>query len=706
MSNPGAGDYQSRKRRALGAPALEDVRDALEAGVQAYRKGDFTAAREQAENALRDMPNQPDALHLMALISHETGAINAAVGYIERALAVTPDNAAYQNNLATMYLAAGRDGDARATLTRLMENHPDYSGGYYNLANIFKADGELSSARNHYRLALMHQPNFVDAHVNLTQTLLEMEELGEAIESARKGVECGPVSALAHASLAAVLLAQGDFAAAAEACRKAISLDAAPGEPYLSLGNALVGQGQHEAAVAPLRMALERLPERATVHNSPGVALLESNQLEASEVALRRAVALAPALVEGHSNLGHLLNLRDRPEDAAAHAWRALELDSDFTAAWINLAGALLALDQPAEALTAAERAIALNADSAEAENSLGSALAALARDADARAAFTRAIALAPESAEPHFNLALGLLIAGDYRAGFAEYEWRLKLAGDAVSHFPTPMWDGADLDGATILLHAEQGFGDTLQFVRFASLVAERGGRVIVACQEPLRRLLGTVAGISETISLDGPAPAFAHHAALASLPHILGVNPDNMPPAAAKAGYVPAADAPWELAATDGARLKIGLAWAGSPANKINRRRSCPVEFLTPLLARDDMAFYALQVGPAARDIAGNAAIADLSPRLGDFADTAAAIGGLDLVISIDSAVAHLAGALGHTIWVMLSHGGDWRYLRAGEDNPWYPSMRHFRQPAPGDWSAVIRAISAALDDFHPRR
>ncbi|MBT5037904.1 MAG: tetratricopeptide repeat protein [Rhodospirillaceae bacterium] len=701
MSDPSISDDLSRERRALGAPALDGVRDALEAGVQAYRQGDYQAARTQAENALKDMPNQPDALHLMALISQQAGALDAAIGYIERALAVTPDSAAYQNNLATMYLAAGRDEDARAILGRLMDNHPDYPGGYYNLANIFKADGDLQSARNHYRLALNHKPDFIDAHINLTQTLLELGNFDEALDSARSGVECGPVSALAHESLAAVLLSQNDCAAAADACRKAIGLDAAPGEPYLALGNALIGLGEFEAAIEPLCQAKERLPDHAVIHNSLGVALLESNRLDEAEVALRRAIELVPTMIEAYSNLAHLLILSHQPEDAAAHAWRAVELDKGFAAGWNNLAGALLALDQPAEALTAAERALALGAVTAEAENTLGSALSALARDREARMAFERAIALAPKNAEIHFNHALSLLTAGNYRAGFAEYEWRLKLGGGAVSHLSTPMWDGTALDGATILLHAEQGFGDSLQFIRYAPLVAEQGGRVVLACQEPLKRLLQGVAGISETVALDGPVPAFEHHATLASLAHILDVNPEKLPPAKA---YVGSSEAPWQFEAPAAARLKIGIAWSGSPANKINRRRSCPVDFLTPLFGRDDIACYSLQVGPGSEDISGNGQIEDLSPRLKDFADTAAAIAGLDLVITIDSAVAHLAGALGHPVWVMLSHSGDWRYLRGREDNPWYPTMRHFRQPEPGDWAAVVSAVQDALDGFGP--
>lgn len=381
----------------------------------------------------------------------------------------------------------------------------------------------------------------------------------------------------------------GDFIAAAGAGRTAISLDPAPGEPYLSLGNALIGQGQYSAAVEPLRAASERLPGNATIHNSLGVALLESGQLTAAETSLRRTVELMPTLIEGHSNLSHLLNLLHLPEDAAAHAWRAVELDANFAAGWNNLAGALLALDQPEKALTAAERAIELSGESVEAENTLGRALAALARGGEARAAFERALKIAPDNAEVHFNHALSLLTAGEYSTGFSEYEWRLKLGGDAISHFTTAMWDGAPLDGATILLRAEQGFGDCLQFIRFAPLVAERGGHVIVACQEPLRRLLAGVAGVSETVSLDGPVREFAQHVALASLPHILNMNPGTMAPPSA---YVPQSKNPWQLGAPAGARLKVGFAWSGNPTNKINRRCSCPIEHLAPLLARRDIA------------------------------------------------------------------------------------------------------------------
>jgi tetratricopeptide (TPR) repeat protein len=528
-----------------------------------------------------------------------------------------------------------------------------------------------------------------------------MGALDEAIETAHQAIAVAPASAVVFASLAAALLIQNDHDGAADASRKAIAIDPLSGEPYFTLGNALLALGQIDAAAQALHMATAQLPERADVLNSLGVALLESGQLEAAETALRRALDISPALVEGHSNLGHLLNLDNQPEEAAVHAWRALELDEGFVSAWINLAAALLTLDQPAEALTAAERALALTPDSAETLNCLGSALDALGRDAEARAAYERAIQLEPDLAEAHFNRALNLLMAGDYRAGFDEYEWRLKLAGGAVSRATTAMWDGAPLNGATVLLHAEQGFGDSLQFIRFAPLVAERGGRVILACQEPLLSLLSAVEGIDETVALDGAVPEFDSHAALASLPHILDVAPDSLAPAAA---YIPPSETPWQLDAPAAARLKVGFAWSGSPANKINRRRSCPVEFLQPLLGRSDIACYGLQVGPSAEDIAANGAIEDLSPRLADFADTAAAIGGLDLVISIDSAVAHLAGGLGHPVWAMLSHGGDWRYLRGGDDNPWYPTMRHFRQPAPGDWAAVIAAIGDALDGFQP--
>jgi Flp pilus assembly protein TadD len=700
MSNARISDDQSRDSRALGAPALDDVRDALEAGVQAFRRGDLSAAKTQAEAALRDLPNQPDALHLLALIAHQSGAHGEAVRHIEQALAVTPDNIPFRNNLAMMYQAAGRLADARETLDRLLREHPEYHGAHYNLAGLLKEEGDLAAARDHYRLALVQEPAFADAYVNLVQTLLEMGKVTEAVDTARKATNAAPPSAAVHASLAAALSAAGDFAGAAEASRKSIAADPLPGEPYLTLGNALIALGQIDAAVNPLHLAAARLPQRADAQNSLGVALLESGDLAAAETALRRAVEIAPDLVEGHSNLGHLLNLDNRPDDAAAHAWRAIELDDGFASAWVNLAGALLALDQPEEALTAAERAVAAAPDSAEAQTALGSALDALTRGDEARAAYGRAIAIAPDLAEAHFNRALSLLAAGDYEAGFAEYEWRLKIGGDAVTRAGLPVWDGVPLDGATILLHAEQGFGDTLQFVRYAPLVAALGGRVVLACQAPLTRLLARVEGIAETVALDGPMPDFAAHAALASLPHSLARHPGNLPAAA----YIPADPAPWTFDAPATARLKVGFAWSGRPANKINRRRSCAVQHLAPLFARGDIACYGLQIGPAAADIAGLEGIEDLSPRIGDFADTAAAIGGLDLVITIDSALAHLAGALGRPVWTILSHGGDWRYPRGAEENPWYPTMRHFRQPAPGDWPAAIGEVQRALDGFSP--
>ncbi len=701
MADSPVSDDQSRDSRALGAPALDDVRDALEAGVQAYRRGDLADAKANAETALRDLPNQPDALHMLALVADQSGAHDEAVRHLERALTVTPDNVPFRNNLATMYQAAGRTEEARATLDKLLEEHPDYHGAHYNLARLVKEEGDLAAARDHFRLAIVHEPGFADAYVNLVQTLLEMGAVEDAVEAAQKATVAAPASATVHASLSAALMAQGDFAGAAEAGRKSIATDPLPGEPYLTLGNALIALGQFDTAVNPLHLAAARLSERADVHNSLGVALLETGDLAGAETALRHALEIHPALTEAHSNLGHLLTLDNRPEDGAAHAWRALELDETFASAWINLANALLALDQPEEALTAAERAIALVPDTAEAQNCLGSTLDALTRGADARAAYERAIALEPELAEAHFNRALNLLGAGDYEAGFAEYEWRLKLAGGAVSHTARPSWDGTPLEGATILLHAEQGFGDSLQFIRFAPLVAEKGGRVILACQEPLTRLLSRVDGVAKTVALGGEMPDYACHAALASLPHILGVHPNNLPPAAA---YLPPAAEPWQLDAPTGARLKVGFAWSGSPANKINRRRSCAIEFFAPLFAHDDIAPYSLQIGPAAADIEGQERIADLSPIITDFADTAAAIAGLDLVISIDSAVAHLAGALGYPVWTILSHGGDWRYPHGAAENPWYPNMRHFRQPAPGDWPSVIREVQEALNGFNP--
>jgi hypothetical protein len=374
-----------------------------------------------------------------------------------------------------------------------------------------------------------------------------------------------------------------------------------------------------------------------------------------------------------------------------------------------NLAMALGAAGKVEEAVNIAKTAVEMKSDYAEGFNTLGNLLADLGRYDDAAAAFGRAIQLRPDYAVAHWNLSLILLLRGDFEAGWAEHEWRRKTTVEShPREFEQPMWDGGDLHGRTILLHHEQGFGDMIQFIRYAPLVAERGGRVILSCPTELASLLREIPQIAEVHAGDD-LPEFDCHCPILSLPAVFKTRVETIP---AKTPYL---KAPVEsvdrwreiLGAKDG-KLRVGLAWAGNPRRRLDRRRSIRLEQLAPLSMVKGVRLYSLQKGQTPQTSTGVPAgleLIDLSSRLHDFAETAGAIENLDLVISVDTAVAHLAGAMGKPVWVLIGYVPASRWMLDRNDSPWYPTMRLFRQPAMDDWSTPIAQIAQALREMTDR-
>src|SRR2546427_9684856 len=357
------------------------------------------------------------------------------------------------------------------------------------------------------------------------------------------------------------------------------------------------------------------------------------------------------------------------------------------------------------DAIASYRLALALKPDYAEAHKNLGIALWNHGKLAEAIACFRQALALKPAYVHAHAGLGLALLRAGDLSHGFTEYEWRWKVKQFeqqcAGLILPQPFWDGSELNGRTILLYAEQGFGTTIQFIRYAPLVARRGGRVIVACQPELVRLLASVAGIARVVSEREPLPDFDLHAPLLSLPRIIGTTLETIP---AQCLYlIPPESSSVKVEVTPDVKLKVGIVWAGLPIHRNDRNRSCPLSYFLELAELPGVAVYSLQKQPMAAglgEVTPGMPVRDLSDQIGDWADTAAAICQLDLVLTVDTGVAHLAGALGRPVWVLLPHVGvDWRWMTGREDSPWYPSMRLFRQKAPGDWPEVFARVSAEL-------
>ena len=465
--------------------------------------------------------------------------------------------------------------------------------------------------------------------------------------------------------------------------------------------------------------------------------LAEQGQTVAAISAYRESLGTAPDCFPAHFNLGNALIKAGRPVEAVESFVACLRLAPDFGAAYVNLARTLRTLGLLGQAQSMAELAGQYLPSAAEAKicladilhdrsdfaaaaalyrqvldiapdhpgalSNLGNTLNAMGCLSDALVLHDRAVAAVPDEAEFHFSLAAALLAAGDYARGWDEYEWRWRRSQAEPRGFGET-WRGDDLAGRTILLHAEQGLGDTLQFVRYVPLVAERGGRVVLEVQAPLVRLMQTMPGGAKVIARGEVLPDFDTHCPLLSLPRLFGTRLETIPADGPYLQADPTAVATWrrKLAADDG-RLHVGLVWAGSAhsddpgAHLIDQRRSLNFTDLAPLFDLPDVRFVSLQMhlslGPASELTDGR--VLDPMSAVTDFADTAAIVANLGLVISVDTSVAHLAGALGKRVWLLSRFDGCWRWLKDREDSPWYPGMRIYQQTRPGDWLSVIERI-----------
>jgi Flp pilus assembly protein TadD len=474
----------------------------------------------------------------------------------------------------------------------------------------------------------------------------------------------------------------------------------------LKLAAQSVAQGKPDEAVRICRNLLAKFPNDARIHYALGVALGHIGQIDPAIDRLRQAIRLKPDLFEAHTNLGVLLGRRGNPDESMAAFIEAIRLRPDVAELQMNLSNALRENWRFEQAIAAAQKAIALKPSLPEAQLCLGAAMACVGRFDRAIDAYRCAIRLRPDFPAAHLNLALAELVTGNFERGWPEYEWRRQCPSALPPRkFAQAPWKGHPLDGKTILLHAEQGFGDAIHFIRYAPLVAGRGGKIVLECQPALVRLFGNFPGVGQIVTTGQPLPAFDYQCPLPSLPGVFGTTmatiPATIPYLAADAE---AADAWRKRMEPAGEFLRVGLAWAGSPDNRNDRNRSIPLEKFAPLSAVDGVRFHSLQTAPP--PAAGGIVLSDWSAMLTDFAETAALIENLDLVISVDTGVAHLAGAMGKPVWLLVPFPPDWRWLLDRADSPWYPTIRLFRQETPGDWDGVIRRVAAELSRHKSNR
>jgi tetratricopeptide (TPR) repeat protein len=465
----------------------------------------------------------------------------------------------------------------------------------------------------------------------------------------------------------------------------------------IHLGHVLRALNRHADALASFEAAQRLDPANVDALGNAGDVLLALGRPTEALACFGKGLSLAPGHPEALANRGVALAALGEHDAALVDFDAAIKSGPNPMLAY-NRGLALANLGRSAEAVAAYDQALAMMPSHVAALSSRGVALQALNRHAEAIASFDRALALAPDYADAHFNRSLALLATGDYGGGQAEYEWRWRRSGAAPSRQNRPLWLGeAPLAGKTILLHAEQGLGDTIMFARHAGELARAGARVVLEVHPELKALMARLAGAAAVIGRGEPRPAHDFHCPLGSLPLALKIRPETVPHEIPYLAADPERVARWRVRLEAHGTPRVGLVWAGNVAHANDRNRSLPLEKLAPLLARDGARIISLQ-----RDMRGGdaerlaaAPMLHLGSELADFDDTAAVLAQCDLVLSVDTSVAHLAGALGRPLWVLLPFAADWRWTAGAEHSPWYPSARLFRQPQPGDWDSVVAAV-----------
>jgi FkbM family methyltransferase len=662
----------------------------LSLAQQHYQTGQWSEAKALYLQVLAQEPERTDVLYWLGLIAEQQGNLEDSKAYYDRLLELKPTAAEVHSNLGSVLARLGQKQAAIAHHQQAVTLLPRDADAHYNLAISLYQDGQLDAAIAYYQQAVAINPNHVSAHANLALTLFAQNRMDEAIAAYERALTLNPDHINAHNGLSVALYHKGMLDRAAAHCQRAIALDPNFFSAYNNLGTILQRQGRVAEAMAHYQKALALNPTYASAHDNLGTVYQERGEIEQAITQYRQAIACDPNSANAHNNLASALKEQGCLEEAITCCHRAIQIQPNHADAYNNLGSILVEQGQLRQAIVHYETAIRHNSTHVNA----------------------------------HLNLGIILLMLGDYQRGFVEYHWRWRSRQCPPLKYPHALWDGSDPTGKTILLTAEQGFGDTIQFARYAPLVAQRGARVVIACQKPLLRLLETLPGIDGCIDRDQVNTEVHYHAPLLDLPLILGTRvetiPANVPYLRVPVGVEvelwrggqdredrgdggdEAGNFGFETFPDPPSTLKVGFAWASNPDNSTAKKRSCALRHFLSLLDVPGVVLYSLQKEPPSGDgeiLADHPQVVDLRHQLQDFADTAAAIAQLDLVITVDTAVAHLAGALGKPVWTLLPFVADWRWLLDRQDTPWYPTMRLFRQNQEGDWEGVFGQVRQAL-------
>jgi len=594
---------------------------------------------------------------------------------------------------------------AVALYDRVIALQPDHAEALYKRGNALKDLGQLPAALACYDAAVKHRPDFGYAWCNrgFVQQSLGLREA--ALASFDEAVRLNPDDLVAHVNRGSLLQSLSRWQEALVSHDRVLALNPQLFQTWLFRGNVLRELRQPEGALASFRKALELKPDYAEAHYNCGVSLELLGQPQAALDSYDRAVASFPQFHQAHYNRAGLLKAEGRLQEALEAYDRALAVKADYAETYSNRGAVLHELERWDEALASFDRALALRSGYAEAHMQRAYTLGALGRYEASLREYDRAVALKPEFPEARYNRSQMQLLLGDYEQGWVDYEWRWRIPAKLKVWprvLPQPLWLGQEpIAGKRLLIHCEQGLGDTLQFCRFAQSVADLGGIVFLEVQPPLVSLLRSLAGVAQVIAQGSPLPEFDYHCPMMSLPLAVRATVTTIPGAEGYLRSDPAKVAHWRARLGERTRPRIGLVWSGNPAQVNDRKRSFALAGWIEHLPREfDYVCVQKDIQPRDREsLAANAWISHYGDELHDLSDTAALCECLDLIISVCTSGAHLSGALGRPTWILLAFDAEWRWLHARSDTPWYRSARLYRQPAIGDWQGVFARVRADL-------
>jgi len=671
-----------------------------------FDAGNWQDAERWYRRALDADPKNREALERLGRMALQRNDTAAAREWLQKAVELGSRDAAVPNQLGVANARMKRFDEAIACFEQAAKLDPRSAEPHYNWGNALSAQGKPEEAIQQFRAAAANMPDSPEIHYNLANGCRDLGRLNEAVEGYRQTLRLKPDHFKAANNLGNVLRDQGKLSEAVEVFNAILAAKPDYAHGRHNLGVTLLAQHRTAEAIAQFREALRLKPDLVVARTSLGKALAEEGRGDEALPILQSAQSQGKDTSEALLRLAEQMRLAGRYDEAIAGIKAVLEARADFAAAHNDLGLVWFSKQDYRQAIDCYRQAIQIQPDLAEAHSNLAIALLVTGDVPGGLAAINAALRIKPDFAAAHLNRAVTWLRMGRFDRGWHEFEWRRLCDGFRIPPHPAPLWDGSPMPDRCLLLHSEQGLGDTIQFIRYAALVKKRCGSLIVQCQLGLAPLLSRCAGVDRVIVRGESLPEYHVQTPMMSLAAILGTTLETIP---AEVPYVSADEAlveTWRKRLAEDAGFKVGIGWQGNPKYAADRLRSIPLRYFAPLPSVPGVRLFSLQKGAGTEQIAEVAAVCpvvEFGPEFdtehGTFMDSAAVIRNLDLVITSDTAVAHLAGALGVPVWVALGYSCDWRWMDEREDSPWYPTMRLFRQARLGNWDELFERIAAEL-------